>query len=322
MKLTIAACLVLLSVLIFWPTSPQKSNETSKLETRKVDRTETKKRNKRIKTKPVFESDGYDGPEMVNEIIHQITDRTRGVKQRTKDILALRRMKVTKADEQALMKHLLTPHELEVYTIKNDIIEHLVRYGSDKRNVGAGLLKILRDSNQSRVMREYVLQYVPEYYQSRWKSNTDWTGIDEEDRQQFNATMWSMTNLTEGSMAGGALFALFRLSADYQDINKNEVFDKAHEVLIDPSYMNPNRMGAVQILSFSNKEDYYDTARQIVLEKQGPVLLQVTAIHTAAKSRVHHKEFHKYLTELSRGGKDIDPTLKRCAQLTLSKIKK
>jgi hypothetical protein len=292
-----------------------------------VDKNNASEKNKISKTRKnrlVVRDDSldYNEPEMVNEIIHNILDKKAGFKQRTKDILALRKMKLTKADEQALIDHLLLPQEDEVYTIKNDIIEHLVRYGSDKRQVGNALLNIMKNADQDRVMREYVLQYVPEYYLSRWHSGLDWDDLDEQDRQKFNSTMWQMTELREGSMAGGALFALYRIADKHEDLNQTKVYDKAHDVLVDSSYMNPNRMGAVQILAFSNKEEYFDTARQIVMKKQGPVLLQVTAMHTAAKSSTTNHEFIKYLTTISSGRLKADPTLRRCAQLTLNKIKR
>ena len=261
-----------------------------------------------------------ESDESVNELIYKITDREASVLTRTKDILALRKIKLSKADEQALIEHILLPHKDEVYSVKNDIIEHLVRYGTDQVKVGDTLLNIMQNTSQSRVMREYVLQYVPEYYLNRWLPDSQWEDIDETDRLKFNDTLWNMTELTEGSMAGGALFALYRISDFYEDVSKENVFDKSHEILINPSYMNPNRMGAVQILSFSNNEKYFDTARKIVLNQEGPILLQVTAMNTAAKSIHHDKKFIEYLRTISKGNAKTDPSLKRCAQLTLKKL--
>ena len=263
-----------------------------------------------------------DDSHIINELIYKVLDKKQSVLTRTKDVLALRKIKLSTADENALIDHIKTPQEDEVYSVKNDIIEHLVRYGSDKEKVGEALLHIMGNDNQSRVMREYVLQYVPEYYLSRWIPDSQWNEFEERDRQKFNDIMWYMTDLTEGSMAGGALFALYRISDKYEDVNKGKVFEKSHDILVDPSYMNPNRMGAVQILAFSNNEEYYNTARQIVLEKQGPVLLQVTAIHTAVQSKNFNPEFISYLKELAKSDSKSDPTLKRCAQLTLKKIKR
>lgn len=320
MKIRIfTVALVLLSALVIWNynSSDKKALPEVQPQTKKKVNNSHVSKNRRIAKADISEN---TFPEQVSENIHRIINRHGDFIERTKDILALRKLKVSKADEDALLNHILTPHQDEVYTVKNDIIEHLVRYGSDQIKVGAGLLKIIKDEGQSQVMREYVLQYVPEYYLSRWKAGTAWDGLDEEDRQRFNQTMWQVTDWHEGSMAGGALFALHKLAPRYDDINADKVFEKSHEVLVDSSYANPNRMASVQILAFSANEKYFETARDIVLKKGEHILLQVTAVHTAVQSKEHHHEFNKYLKDIANGRVESDPTLKRCALLTLNKL--
>ena len=311
--------LVLLSALVIWNyNSPERKALYEVQVQPKKELKNPRVAKSRLSAKVDLSEDTF--PEQVSENIHRITNPHGDFVERTKDILALRKLKVSKADEDALLHHILTPHRDEVYTVKNDIIEHLVRYGSDQNKVGVGLLKIIQNESQSQVMREYVLQYVPEYYLSRWKAGTDWSELDEEDRQQFNQTMWQATDWQEGSMAGGALFALHKLASMYHDINADEVFEKSHKVLVDSSYANPNRMASVQILAFSGNEEYFDTARDIVLKKDGPILLQVTAVHTAVQSKQYHHQFNKYLKDITNGRVECDPTLKRCVLLTLNKL--
>ena len=256
-----------------------------------------------------------------SEFILDILDVNRPVLQRAPEIMRLRQKHLNSADEKALLAHLEKIHTNESQAIKNDIIEHMVRFGKDQKQVGQTLLNILNDSNQDKVVREYTLQYIPEYYLKRWDPSSDWDLAENEDRLLFNNTLWSMTDLTEGSMAGGALFALFRLADKYEDLNTEDVFKKSLEVMVDSSYMNPNRMGAVQILAFSQNEKYFQEARKIVLDEGQPLLLKVTAIHTATRSKFQDKEFNDYLQTLAKGGDGVHPTLSKCARLTLSKIK-
>lgn len=259
--------------------------------------------------------------EKVKDLIKEICNKDISVFDRTPKILMLRQMNLSKNDERMMLEHLSKVDLEESQSIKNDLIEHMVRYGSDKSRVGEVLLAIITNPHQDRVVREYVLQYVPEFYTGRWKQGQNWDNAEEQDRQLFNQALWEITDLTEGSMAGGALFALHRIAEKYEDIDQMEVFKKAREVLIDPSYMNPNRMGAVQILAFSNNEEYFEAARNIVMDKNQPVLLQVTAIHTAAQSRFPDKDFISYLKQVSKGGEEIHPSLQKCASLTLLKLK-
>ena len=257
----------------------------------------------------------------VKNIIREITNTDISVFERTPKILSLRNLALTDSDEKEILTHLKKVDLKESQSIKNDLIEHMIRYGKDQALVGRTLLDIMRNSGQDRVVREYVLQYIPEYYLNRWSPGKLWDDVEAQDRQLFNETMREMTNLTEGSMAGGALFALHRLADRYDDIDQQEVFKKAQSILIDPGYMNPNRMGAVQVLAFSNNEEYYETAREIVMDKNQPVLLQVTAMHTAAQSQFLDKNFISYLTQISKGGIGVHPSLQKCARLTLLKIK-
>ena len=258
---------------------------------------------------------------IVSGFVSDILDVQRSTLERTPEIMRLRQKKLSKADERALLAHLSKIHTNESQAIKNDIIEHMVRYGANQKQVGDTLLEILSNDSQDKVIREYILQYIPEYYTGRWIPDGDWGDFEDADRQKFNKLLWEMTDLVEGSMAGGALFALYRLSDKYIDLNQEEIFNKSLEVLVDPSYMNPNRMGAVQILSFSNNEKYFHAAKEIVLDNSQPTLLKVTAMHTASKSKVLDKNFYAHLKFLAKGGEGIHPSLVRCAAITLSKIK-
>ena len=319
-KILISAALLLIISIVTWVKVENKTSLTVKKTPGKKTKISSSKPQKVTSTIPLNanpEDSPY--PEVIHEVIHQILNKKLSFIQRTKDILSLRQMTLTKADEQALINHLLKPHEDEAHTIQNDLIEHLVRYGKDSKIVGDTLLAILKNEQQSPVIREYILQYVPEYYLSRWQGAENWGDIEEIDRQKFNSIMWRMTEFREHSMAGGALFALHRISALHQDLNPDKINQKSHDVLTDPSYSNPNRMAAVQILAFSNREEYYETARKIVMEKEGSILLQVTAIHTAIQSQRHNKPFHQYLVRLSKG---TDPTLRKCAQLNLMNLKR
>lgn len=278
--------------------------------------------NKPYKNKPKSETLSLPVNELhINDLVFKVLDKSIGFKQRTKDILALRKIKLTKADEKALLDHLVKVHDNEPHTITNDIIEHLTRYGSDKKKVGDALVKVLENPNQDKVVREYVLQYIPSFYKSRWLPGEMWSIDEDKDREILNNVLWNLTELTDGSMAGGALFALHRLSSSYEDIHSINVFEKSFDVLTDPSYLNPNRMAAMQILSFSKNEKYFELAKNMVYREDLPVLLRVTAIHTATQSQFKDNELFNYLRTISSDSSTVDPTLRRCAQLTIQKFK-
>ena len=260
-------------------------------------------------------------PGSSNNLLNEITDTSIPVIKRTVKILELRKMKLSRIDENAMLNHLAEVDPKESASIRNDLIEHSVRYIKDKKLVGDTLVSILENSNHDRVTREYVLQYIPEFYLSRWKPESDWEDFEENDRQKLNQVLWNMTDLTEGSMAGGALFAMYRIASYYPDIELQKVFEKSSEVLTDPGYMNPSRMGAVQILAFSENEEYFQLAKKIVYEEKQPTLLRVTAMNTASQSKFPDREFLDKLKELSQSKNYVHPSLKKCAELTLSKLK-
>jgi len=315
-KLLAFGALILIGLLVFRITDQVvKEKPASTIKTRKAES------NKELSGPSLRGTNEKEEFGTVSGFVTDILDVNRSTLERTPEIMKLRQKKLSQADEKALLTHLAQVHKNESQAIKNDIIEHMVRYGSDKKQVGDTLLGILSNDRQDKVLREYVLQYVPEYYTSRWLPNEHWDDIEDFDRQKFNKILWEMTDLTEGSMAGGALFALFRLADKYVDLNQDEIFKKSMDVMVDPSYMNPNRMGAVQILSFSNNEKYFQAAKEIVMDDNQPTLLKVTAMHTATKSKVMDREFHAHLKVLAKGGDDVHPSLAKCANLTLSKIK-
>lgn len=315
-RLLILSVFILACLLVFkFNSSSDKEFNSSSITKIPVKNQKTNSTNQTEKINELPESSS------VSDFITSLLDTNRTVLERTPEIYKLRQKRLSKADEKALLSHLEKVHFNESQAIKNDIIEHMVRYGSDKQQVGQSLIKVLKNPQQDRVIREYTLQYIPEYYINRWGGPQNWDNIEEEERQILNNTLWEMTDLTEGSMAGGALFALFRLADKFEDLSQENVFNKSLEIMSDPSYMNPNRMGAVQILAFSKNEEYFKAAKEILYDESQPVLLKVTAIHTAAQSRVKDKDFIKYLKTMAKGGEGIHPSLSKCANLTLSKIK-
>ena len=281
----------------------------------------TSKEERRIMSKVEVIDKSSQAESKVNPLINEVIDVRISVFERTPKVLSLRQIKLSSADETKILDHLKKVDFRESESIKNDLIEHMVRYGRNQSQVGRTLLNIIKNPSQDRVIREYVLQYIPEFYLNRWNPGKEWDDAENQDRQLFNDALWEITDLTEGSMAGGALFALHRIADKYEDIDHQEVFKRAEKILIDPGYMNPNRMGAVQVLAFSNNEEYFETAKGIVLDQNQPVLLQVTAIHTATQSKFLDKDFISYLRHISNGGEGVHPSLQKCAKLTLLKIK-
>jgi len=303
-------------IVYFWGQKEENSDIEKLKNSDKVAGISNPKKTKKeiVKTTPI--------DNRIDELTNKILDKKISFLERTKYILKLRNKRLSFSDERALMDHIKKVHLDEPHTITNDIIEHLVRFGSNKKAVGSTLLNILNNSLQDRVVREYALQYVPEFYQKRWETGETWNDTEELDRQKFNKALWELTTLSEGSMAGGALFALYKLSGKYSDIESNDVFDKSHEIVGDISYMTPNRMAAVQILAFSKNEEFFDTAKNIVLDKNSPVLLRVTAMHTASQSKFVDDEFVNYLNKISTGEVNSNPTIKKCANLTLKKLRR
>ena len=126
--------------------------------------------------------------------------------------------------------------------------------GRFKESQAQILEDIVLDDSQNEILREYVLQYIPEYFHKHWQEKTEYSPIDRQVMTNLVDMLWRVQDEKSGPIAGTALIALHDLAPDFDLITSKQV-EKATRKLLDASTPEASRMAAFSIAKERNMID-------------------------------------------------------------------
>ena len=219
---------------------------------------------------------------------------------RDKASLSLKPDELKAADYQALLVFLeQAPGEkddlLKFQSLKNDILIFLIKSGRYKYDLGEKLEKMLLSEEQHPVWREYVAQFIPEYFEQYLTGHL--IPEEEEIMQSLTDGMWQMTEVEQGALAGTALLKLHQLSKGFDHISEDKVNIIAVEMLNNSHLDDASRMGALDVLCKNGQVEHLEVISDLVLDQQAPVLLRMAAIHGAYQLSNKDESFALLLQE-------------------------
>ena len=233
--------------------------------------------------------------------------------QRMAFVYDLQLSKISKNDEEFLRYYLRNNDPDDSYAVKNDVVEYLVRSSQEMNLTEKTLYHLLSLSNDE-VLREYILQYIPEFYDNCFSHFRD------ADFSKFNNLLFDLLNENNSSIAGASLFALYKISRNFPEVEKSEVLDNARQILADRSSSSSSRIASAQLLFDSNLAETDKLLRKISFAENEPVLLRMAAIKSLEKRKVADLEFINFLKELKL--KSDDSRLVYLASVSLKNLNK
>ena len=256
------------------------------------------------------------------------------IEERNNRVWDLKKKNLRKADFEAMYSFLKqNPRDESTqqawHSLKNDLLTFVIVDGRYKETTGQLMVDIINDSEQHDVMREYVIQYIPDYFERHWlevkgKNRFEKSGLSEEEsslQQAFVTTMWKMLEDRNGPIPGTALIRLHELSNTFTLIDKGQV-DKATELLIsDHSMPVSSRMAALSVASERGLDQTLKLAEEIIFDPVSSVSLIMSAINTAC-SLNPDKDLIERIQQKFIDNNLEDKRLIRAAYLTLKKLKK
>jgi hypothetical protein len=215
--------------------------------------------------------------------------------QRNNLVWNLRKEKLQKADFQAILAFLKeTPQKdeahLGLHSLKNDLLTFIIEDGRFKDSTATLMLEIINDPDQHPVMREYVLQYIPDYFEKHWltvkgalREEKKLTGVDLLFQEIFIKSLWDISESTVGNgLAGTALIDLHELSSDFTKINTEKIAQRTESILQDSSMPDSSRMAAFSVASERGFTHLFEKAKNVLFSEQEGLPLRLSALHTAS----------------------------------------
>ena len=305
----LSASLILLIIVLLLPKSDESTDFSEPVQVKE------QVKSKENKEEASFETVSYLRPpaELKSDIQKIIGLEKSSLSERSEILWKIQENKVRDPKvHQALFYYLNTPREFDELGLKNDTIEYLIR-NADLQSYGQLMQELLTDQSRHRVLREYLLQYVPEYTAKRWPDKA----VVEPELELLVKTLWDLSQEQEGAVAGTALFALRNLAAERDLVAMDKVLERASSVARDMGVDDASRMAAVQTISLEGDLRYKDVVKELLEAKEGSILLQLCTMNAA--SQYMDADIRRNLQDISLD-RELDKRLRLGAKKILSQL--
>ncbi len=211
-------------------------------------------------------------------------------------------------------KPLKSEDNLSYYSFKNEIIVAMLENGAFIEELGYQFSDILQDKKQEPIIIDYITQYIPDYFDRRWKKNTL---IQEQ--QQMVDDLYALLNNPNDSLAGTALKSLERISQSYSVVDKQILQTKALEMLNNTSLTQASRSESIVYLSQFKDEKISEEIERLSFDNSTPVMLRMMALNSFSKTVSENEtEKQNLLKRINEEILTVDTTDKRL--LTAAKL--
>ena len=154
----------------------------------------------------------------------------------------------------------------EIDAIKNDVSVAIMGQQKKPADYGNNLMAMYYDKTHDDVWRDYCIQHL-----GGWCSKAD-----DAEKTLIAKTLWKAVEQRNLSIAGTALIALSNNTGS-QDIQKDDVANKAFEICEDAQYGELAKITALQICAKLNEKKVLQTARKTA-ESGASIPLRMSAI--------------------------------------------
>ena len=160
-------------------------------------------------------------------------------------------LSISPADRDALYAYLRQPQPVDRNKdneqLKNDVLNSLCQMKPMPAGLGQLLTDIYSDPAQNAVMRDYAVQYLPDFYTQLAQDTTMDPAAKEKELAQARAALWSVAGEKATSYAGTALMGLMRLSSKTPAVNPTEVGAAALQLAQDTGVNEATQISAFQV---------------------------------------------------------------------------
>jgi hypothetical protein len=168
----------------------------------------------------------------------------------------------------------ITPDAFNAF--KNDVLDILLRQDKIPDGLGGQLVKMFKDKEHDDVWRDYCIQYMAGYYESKWPAGGGKT--EDAERKNIESAYWAAVGEKNKTFPGTALLALERLSRDNSEFDRGKVGEKALELAMDDQSTEANRITSLRLCGMINKPEILPTARVLAQTgSTGPIRMAAVA---------------------------------------------
>ncbi|MBN2685380.1 MAG: hypothetical protein JXR40_08885 [Pontiellaceae bacterium] len=238
---------------------------------------------------------------------------------------------IAAADVAALRDMLTWPNdqfpegmrEIEINSIKNDVLDRLLRQKELPEALGYQLVDMFADTESDPVWRDYCVQLMSPLYERLTTEYTEYTegqesNQSEESVDELNAvreTMFAALDEREGAISGTALIGVELLSRTHGEFDRDMILDKASKIAANEAVSNESRLTALRLTSVAGAdESTADTARNLAQTGEAAYLRSAAIVTLGETGTPEDRELLESFTF------DDDRQIAAAAELALQKM--
>lgn len=271
--------------LILWLIS-QKNEQESQVT---KNSTESSARKVKVKLNP-------SSVQLQDQLVHSTLAFVLGADKENTNLIARNRM-ILRMDPQddyvdsdllALIEFIAEPapgegSQLAYHSLKNDTLSFLIETGRHQELLNDKMLSVMEDRETHQVWREYIAQYLPDFYV---KLDQSLIGNAQE---KIMASLKAMTSEPVGALAGTSLMSLQRIQQETGAITAQEVIELSQRNLNDFNMESAAKMGALAVLTEYQDYNSYEIIEKILMDDNESVTLRMAAINAAYRLQDNHQ---------------------------------
>ena len=230
-------------------------------------------------------------------------------------------LNISKLDDyhiKQLEEYLLNQNKDDIYenSIKTGLIDSFISNNHRLADFGNKLLIVLKDSNRSEVLRDYLLQFVPDYYEKRFIKTEEEDIIVEQ--TETKDTLLSIIKDTESSLSGTALISFKRMvEIDNKNFPKSELHELAR--LVAKSDEHRNRATAINLLG--NSFEDLTILESFIYSDKEPQIVRISAMTSLSKKDLSEfPEVKQLFIEFMNDHKFKNERMKLIASASLKRV--
>ena len=151
--------------------------------------------------------------------------------------------------------------------VKNNLIDLVTGDPVYTADLPQMFLKILRDPEQNKIWKDYVVQKIPRIYED----------CDSNEQQDLLAEIRNFTRERKGVICGTALLALLRISRIDDQVNTSQLGKLSLQIALDEGYETGSRLTALSVANGCDASPVRVVARSF-LNGSGPIVLKAQAL--------------------------------------------
>jgi len=166
---------------------------------------------------------------------------------------------------------------LQLNSIKNDILDLLIEQNTLHQDLGYQIVAMYRDHSMDDVWRDYCVQHFSAYYERKWPATQNPLLPYDPEWRQIISAYHEAVGETDTTIAGTALIGLEMLSANHEEVSRQDLREIAFKTAANDASGESTRIAALQVCALTGERRILPVAESLAQDPNASTVLKLSA---------------------------------------------